>query len=282
MNWDDIFVSVEQLRTTPTENITIFDCRFQLAVGDKPAKGKAFYDESHIPGSHYLDLEHDLSASVEPTTGRHPLPSRAQFLALAERYGLTPNSKIVCYDQGSLAFAARAWFLFHYFGFPCVRLLDGGWDRWQQLQSPSQKNNPSSYQISPTPLTKPSFSAVYIPLQIIDLESALSGHYQLIDAREAHRFRGESEPIDPIAGAIPQAINAVWLDNFDSNKALRPPEWHHARWQKLTTNKPLAHYCGSGVTALVNIISALLANCGTQYFYPGGWSEYIASKYFKP
>ncbi len=268
MNWQDIFVSVEQLKVLSPADVVIFDCRFQLAVGDQPAKGKAFHDEEHITGAHYLDLEHDLSAPLSEKSSRHPLPTRAQFMDLAQRFGLTPNSKIVCYDQGNLAFAARAWFLFHHFGFHCVRILAEGWPGWQRLSS------------EPIKSIRASFSPVYVPIQVIDLESAVSGKYQLIDAREAHRYQGKSEPIDPVAGSIPDAINAVWLDNFDENKALKCAEWHQSRWQSIPSDKPKAHYCGSGVTALVNLISALLADCGKQYFYPGGWSEYLHSDQF--
>lgn len=270
MNWQDIFINAEQLSTLIPSDVMVFDCRFQLAVGDQAAKGQVFYDEGHIPGAHYLDLEQDLSAPIGNKTSRHPLPDKEQFNALAERFNLTPNSKIICYDQGSLAFAARAWFLFHHFGFHCVRILAGGWSAWQ-LQSDQATSAKSALPSA----KKVAISPVFIPVRIIDKEAAISGKYQLIDAREATRFRGESEPIDPIAGAIPQARNAVWLDCFDESRTIKPAEWHIHRWQGYSSERPLAHYCGSGVTALVNIISALLAEQGTQYFYPGGWSEYL-------
>lgn len=297
MQWQDLFITATQLNqlindstdstnTSESTRITksakpleIFDCRFSLAVGDKPAKGKAFYDESHIPGSEYLDLEQDLSGQITNISGRHPLPNKAQQNQLIDRYQLDSDTTIICYDDGKLAFAARAWFTFHLMGFHRVRLLSGGLPAWQSINNQiSNANQPSidpEYTLEKS-LTLP-LSAVTPPIQLNTLTQVLSEPTVLIDAREAVRFQGKQEPIDPVAGAIPNAINMPWLDCFNEDGQFKPVNWHRSRWQN--TNTP-CHYCGSGVTALVNLLSALLANNNQQHFYAGGWSEYIHSKHF--
>lgn len=294
MQWHELFITATQLddlnegskddliREPNNENsaprLKIFDCRFSLAVGDKPAKGKAFYDESHIPNADYLDLEQDLSGDIDDSTGRHPLLSQSQQEALIRRHQLDTDSTIICYDDGKLAFAARAWFTFHLMGFHRVRLLSGGFPAWQSMHN--QAYNSSSETLPQKPLTLPltlPLPAVKPPIRLTTLAQALSESKALIDAREAIRFEGKHEPIDPVAGAIPSAINMPWLDCFDEEGQFKPTDWHRNRWQRFNT---ACHYCGSGVTALVNILSALLASDQPQDFYSGGWSEYIRSKQY--
>ncbi len=274
MNWNDIFINSEDLSAllqNKTEALHVFDCRFELAIGDKPAKGKAFFDQDHIAGASYLDLESDLSGIVDDTSSRHPLLSDLQFRKLAERFHVTADDIIVCYDQGKLAFAARAWFTFHQFGFHRVRILEGGFPAWQQQQMKQPPNN-----------AVPQIDPVKLPLKLYSLNQCFSDARQLIDAREEVRFLGQNEPIDPVAGTIPTAINYPWVDNFDETGRFQSQEWHKNRWQQENTKgKSSVHFCGSGVTALVNVISQLLTQNENIGLYPGGWSEYIHSDHFE-
>ncbi len=274
MIWNDIFINSEDLSALmqdQPESLRVFDCRFELAIGDKPAKGKAFFDQAHIAGASYLDLESDLSGLVDDSSSRHPLISDLQFRKLAERFNVTADDIIVCYDQGKLAFAARAWFTFHQFGFHRVRILEGGFPAWQQykIKQPSAKSAPD---IVP----------VKLPLKLYALNQCFNDTEQLIDAREKARFLGQNEPIDPVAGTIPTAINYPWIDNFDETGRLKLQEWHKNRWQQENSGlKTSVHFCGSGVTALVNVISQLLSQHENIGLYPGGWSEYLHSDHFK-
>ncbi|WP_144395113.1 sulfurtransferase [Pleionea sediminis] len=272
-HWSDIFIEPAELNNLLEKKhlpLKIFDCRFELAIGDKPAKGVEFFNEGHIPDAQYLDLEKDLSALTTPTSSRHPMVTQQQFNQICEHFNLTQETPIVFYDQGKLAFAARAWFVFQLFGFNKVRILSGGWRSWKKLHSEVNRAHHKKDHFN--------FTSVKLPISVCHLDDALNSS-ALIDAREAIRFRGEHEPIDPIAGHIPGAENLPWLENFDSNENFHSIAWHKNRWQSRKNLTPV-HYCGSGVTAIVNLISGLLGTPQKQILYSGGWSEYIYSENF--
>lgn len=265
MEMSDIFIAPIQLARmleVAPDSVKVFDCRFALAQGATPAKGIEFYQAAHIAGARYLDLEQDLSATPDAISSRHPWPTISQVRQLAESLQLTPDTSIVCYDDGRYAFAGRAWLLLNQAGFTRSRILYGGFPAWQSR---------SSAPFAETSIELP-FAAAPAPVTLV---TANDLSQPLLDAREATRFRGQSEPIDPVAGTIPGAENAPWLDNFDDNGEWQPLSWHQARWQSAQQREPITHFCGSGVTAIVNIISALLGSGKPQQLYPGGWSEYL-------
>ncbi|MCO7226931.1 sulfurtransferase [Pleionea sp. CnH1-48] len=272
MQWEQLFIEAEQLRfllKQPSNDLVLLDCRFSLQDTEW---GQREHQQAHIADAHYVHLDHHLSGPITAQSGRHPLPSEEAFRQWANQLELTPDSQIVCYDQGCLAHAARAWWLLHLHGFHRVRLLNGGWNRWQQTS-----------ETAPTP--SGALTSISIDLPIYSLKQVMesqAGDINLVDAREAKRFAGEEEPIDPIAGHIPNASNSVWLDCLDESGLFRPPNWHNAHWQhKISRSGNIINYCGSGVTALVNILSQLLAGVGSVGVYAGGWSEFIKSSYFK-
>jgi thiosulfate/3-mercaptopyruvate sulfurtransferase len=251
----------------------ILDCRFAL---DDPAYGERSYEQGHIPGARFADLEKDLSGPVVPgVTGRHPLPDPQRLLTRLQQWGLDKHSDVVLYDDGPGAFAARAWWLLLWLGKrEGIYLLDGGLKAWQEAGLPVN---------DATPTNKPgSFPASVDASMTVDarwLQDHLdSAELTLLDARALPRFLGEVEPIDPIAGHIPGAICAPFTENLDSDGYFLSPEQLHQRFAKLLGDNPptaAVAYCGSGVTACHNLFALCLAGHPLARLYPASWSEWI-------
>lgn len=242
----------------------VFDCRFSLA---DPEAGHRLYATAHIPGALYADLEKDLS-SPSGAGGRHPLPDPD---ALAERFrewGVDNDSLLVCYDQNSGAVAGRFWWLARWLGHAEVAVLDGGLDAWLAAGLPTDtaEATPARGHFEPgLPLTR-----------TCTAEDLGATSLKLLDAREAARYRGESEPIDPVAGHIPGAISAPFADNLADGR-FKPPAVLRKHFEALGVNPDMdtACYCGSGVTATHDIIALMLAGFPEPRLYPGSWSEWI-------
>jgi thiosulfate/3-mercaptopyruvate sulfurtransferase len=262
----ELLISAESLAADP--DCVVFDCRFSLT---DPNAGRRDYESGHIPGARYADLERDLSAPADPSGrgGRHPLPDRAALGEWLRSWGVDDDSRIVCYDQSSGAVAGRFWWLVRWLGHADVRLLDGGFDAWlaagygTATQEPSARRGNFTVR---TPLTRLSAAD--------DLDAAGSN---LLDARDAVRFRGESEPFDRIAGHIPGAISAPLGGNLDAGR-FRTPEALEARFRELGVDpaRETVCYCGSGVTATHNILALLLAGHPEPALYAGSWSDWIS------
>jgi len=254
-------------------DLLILDCRFAL---DDPAYGERSYEQGHIPGARFADLEKDLSGPVVPgVTGRHPLPDPQRLQTRLQQWGLDKHSDVVLYDDGPGAFAARAWWLLLWLGKrEGIYLLDGGLKAWQEAGLPVNDASPTN---------KPgSFPASVDASMTVDarwLQDHLgSTALTLLDARALPRFLGEVEPIDPIAGHIPGAICAPFTENLDSDGYFLSPEQLHQRFAQLLGNNPptaAVAYCGSGVTACHNLFALCLAGHPLARLYPGSWSEWI-------
>ncbi|MDM8350737.1 sulfurtransferase [Pseudomonas sp. sp1636] len=253
--------------------LVILDCRFAL---DEPAYGQRSYSAGHIPGALFADLERDLSGPIHKgTTGRHPLPEPTRLLARLREWGLNDNSTVVLYDDGSGAFAARAWWLLAWLGKrEGVYLLDGGWQAWQQAGfAPTQAlPNPEPGGFSGQADASLLLSAAQL-LQRLD-----TPQLTLLDARALPRFRGEVEPLDPVAGHIPGARCAPFTDNLDSTGRFLPASELRQRFAAQLGTRPasgLVAYCGSGVTACHNLFALCLAGYPLAPLYAGSWSEWI-------
>jgi thiosulfate/3-mercaptopyruvate sulfurtransferase len=246
------------------KSYVIFDCRFSLLDGDA---GRLAYEAGHIPGARFADLERDLS-SARGSGGRHPLPDRAALAAKLRAWGVDRNSRIVCYDQNAGALAARLWWLVRWLGHEEVAVLDGGLDAWLAAGLPVSNE--------PAASAPGDFSAGEPLTRHCTAEECGSGTFTLVDAREAARYRGESEPIDRVAGHIPGAINAPFGDNLADGRFKSPAELA-ARFTALglTPEQNLACYCGSGVTAAHDVLALKLAGYPEPALYPGSWSEWI-------
>jgi thiosulfate/3-mercaptopyruvate sulfurtransferase len=262
--------------------VVIADCRFSLA---DPAWGRQHYDQAHIPGAYYLDLNHDLSSPAQPQGGRHPLPRIEHLAAKLAEMGIHSHAPqgstlVVAYDDSRLAFAARCWWLLHYLGHTQVAILEGGFAAWNTAGLPITSEIPAPKTGQFVPQVRP---ALVVDRTTVQARKALP-HVVLVDSREPARYRGESEPIDPVAGHIPGAVNYPWQEVTDAQGYLRPLTAQQQRWSSLTSADEVIVYCGSGVTACVNLLSMAIAQ-GAQEdgsidipakLYAGSWSDWCA------
>ena len=254
-------------------NLVLLDCRFAL---EDPSYGARSHAEGHLPGAHFADLERDLSAPVvKGVTGRHPLPDPQMLVDKLRSWGIDNDSTVVLYDDGPGAFAARAWWLLAWLGKrDGVWLLDGGLKAWKAAglalttDMPKQRAGSFSGQADGSLL-----------LSATQLQQRLgASELTLLDARALPRFRGEVEPLDPVAGHIPGAQCAVFTDNLDADGRFLPAEQLRARFDALRGTRPvesLVAYCGSGVTACHNLFALSLAGYPLAPLYAGSWSEWI-------
>ena len=269
-------ISPEQLLARQAQpNLVILDCRFAL---DDPAYGLRSYQQGHIAGAHFADLERDLSAPViKGQTGRHPLPDAAKLIAQLRTWGVNNDSDIVLYDDGPGAFAARAWWLLAWLGKrDRVWLLDGGLKAWRaaDLGLTASSAAPALGNFSGQADAQAVLSAGQLQQRLNEPQLCL------LDARALPRFRGEVEPLDPVAGHIPGAHCAVFTDNLDSNGRFLAPAQLQQRFAALLGNRPsssLVAYCGSGVTACHNLFALCLAGYPLAPLYAGSWSEWITN-----
>lgn len=255
------------------ENLLLLDCRFAL---EDPTYGRRSYLDGHIPGAHFLDLEQDLSAPViKGVTGRHPLPDPSSLVERLRSCGLHADSQVVLYDDGPGAFAARAWWLLLWLGKrDGLYLLDGGLKAWreagQELTIAPPENAPGDFAAQPDSDLLLSAEQLALRLGSPDLT--------LLDARALPRFRGEVEPLDPVAGHIPGAQCAAFTDNLGADGKFLPTRALRERFDTLRGERPLENlvaYCGSGVTACHNLFAMSLAGYPLAPLYAGSWSEWI-------
>ncbi|MDR2306239.1 MAG: sulfurtransferase [Paucimonas sp.] len=256
-----------------TPGLVVLDCRFALEDVDY---GQRSYAEGHIAGAHFADLERDLSGPVvKGRTGRHPLPEPQHLLERLREWGVDGDSQVVLYDDGPGAFAARAWWLLAWLGKrSAVFILDGGLKAWHAAHLPLS--------LDPPPHREGSFSGAPDMKLLIDAEHLAKRledpAMTLIDARGLPRFRGEVEPIDPVAGHIPGAQCAAFTDNLGADGRFLSAEQLRQRFaEKLAGRSPeqLVAYCGSGVTACHNLFALALAGYPLGRLYAGSWSEWI-------
>ncbi len=258
---------VEHLDDT---QVVIVDCRFSLADSQL---GKQQYQANHIPGAYYLDLNLDLSSPIGEHGGRHPLPNIVELANKLSGIGInSQQTLVVAYDDSRFAFAARLWWLLRYLGHDQVALLDGGFTGWKQ----------SNYPVTDVVLRAQLGNFVpqvrkHLLVNITDVKNRkdLPG-VVLVDSRERDRYLGISEPIDKIAGHIPGAVNYPWQDVTEANGDLISISEQQQRWQDIANADEILVYCGSGVTACVNLLSLELAGIDKAKLYAGSWSDWIS------
>jgi thiosulfate/3-mercaptopyruvate sulfurtransferase len=255
----------------------LLDCSFDLA---DPAAGERAWAATHLPGSRHVHLERDLSgakAAEGPRsprfTGRHPLPERAAFAALAGQLGIAPGTQVVTFDGQGGPYAARAWWLLRWLGHDAVALLDGGVAGWMSA------GGTMTHEASP-PQSQPPYPAAREPaMSTIDAPALLRtlGRVRVLDARNAERFRGESETLDPVGGHIPGATLRFFKDNLLPDGHFKPAAQLRTEFDALAC-KPdeTVHQCGSGVTACHNLLAMMHAGLEGSALYVGSWSEWCA------
>jgi thiosulfate/3-mercaptopyruvate sulfurtransferase len=249
----------------------VVDCRHNLADADA---GERAYREAHIAGARFLHMDRDLSGAKTGTNGRHPLPQVAGIVATLGRAGIDDSKQVVAYDQNNGMWASRLWWITQWLGHPAAAVLDGGLDRW------IAEGHPVSVE---APRVQP---ATFIARQAMPTASAneIVSHLDdralvVLDARAPERYRGDVEPIDPVAGHIPGAINRPFNANVDAQGIFKPARQLRAEFQTLlgdASPTAIVHQCGSGVTACHNVLAMSVAGLPGSRLYPGSWSEWIA------
>ena len=269
----------------------VFDCSFDLA---NPTAGRQQYMQAHIPGAVYADLDQHLSArhgapgkdgqvhtaqTDQPASGgRHPLPSRERFAQWLSSVGFRNDMQAVVYDRQGCNFCGRLWWMLKWAGHDAVAVLDGGLQTWTALGgATSQGTEPAHFQSN--------FALHESLRQLVSADEveqglAQAGHQTLIDARAPARYRGEVEPMDPVAGHIPGALNRPFTDNIALDGRFKPKELLRAEFEALLQDRDPAtvvHQCGSGVSALPNLIAMEIAGFAPTKLFAGSWSEWCSN-----
>jgi len=271
-----VLISASELaRRIDAENLLVVDCRHDLADLERGARE---YAHGHIPGAVYADLQRDLSDMSKTGLGRHPLPERSAFAALLGRWGWRPGLPVVAYDaaNGALA-AARLWWMLRLAGASDVAVLDGGFAAWTAAGLPVSREVP---QRAPTQVAVGfDDSAVVYTDELRKLQQ--NPQVLLVDARAAPRYRGETEPIDPVAGHVPGAANRPFSDNLGPDGRFKPAEQLRAEFAQLLGTRAatdIVHMCGSGVTACHNLLAMEHAGLRGARIYAPSWSGWISAR----
>ncbi|MDZ7643664.1 MAG: sulfurtransferase [Woeseiaceae bacterium] len=254
----------------------VVDCRFDL---EDPDRGRAEFAAGHVPGAVYAHLDHDLAGPVSAESGRHPLPDPAAFAATVAGWGISNDSQVVAYDGGPGALAARLWWMLRWLGHDRVAVLDGGYAAWEAAGEPVETafRQPAGGSFRGQPRRGATVETAEIEARLAATPAAASP-LPLVDAREPGRFAGREEPIDPVAGHVPGALNFPFAQNLSGDGRWRPGRALAADWQRLLGADPprdWAVMCGSGVTACHLALSAAVAGLPAPRLYVGSWSKWI-------
>ena len=264
-----ILIDALELKQLASDNSDLVLLDVRWALGDP--EGRAHYEEAHIPGAVYVDLETELSGPPEGGRGRHPLPEPAVLEDAARRWGVRQDSHVVAYDDVGNLSAARAWWLLRWAGLSDVQLLDGGFGAWRR----------EAYPLESGPVVPNRGDVTIVPggLPVLDADAAaaLPRSGLLLDARAGARYRGEIEPVDPRGGHIPGARSAPTTGNLRADGTFENPPALARRFRALGAGMggPIGAYCGSGITATHEIVALALAGLDAA-LYPGSWSEWVS------
>lgn len=285
-------ISVPELQALQASGapLMVFDCSFDLA---QPSAGAQQYEAAHIPGAVYAHLDTALSAlhgapgahgtvitasqaDAPASGGRHPLPSREKFAIWLSSVGFANDMQAVVYDRNGSAFCARLWWMLKWLGHDAVAVLDGGLQAWQAqggavVQGAEPAHFQSNFRLGEPLRQLASVQQVWAQLQ--------QPGQTIIDARAAPRYRGEVEPLDPVAGHIPGALNRPFTDNFTPDGHFKSAALLRAEFEALLAGRAPAsvvHHCGSGVTANPNVLAMELAGLGKTTLFAGSWSEWCS------
>ena len=259
-------------------DVRIFDVRHELSQADA---GLQAYRQSRIPGAVFLDMDHELSGQRTATNGRHPLPEREAFHDLMVRAGVGKATQVVVYDAQRGIMASRLWWMLRWLGFANVAVLDGGWQAWQAAglpvdETPLEHRVLPGAAVQPLSLRPPLSGSVGVADVMKNLESP---EFVLVDAREQARYRGVTEPLDPVAGHIPGALNRPASSNLDSAGNFKDAVSLRDEFSSFlgdTTPARVVHQCGSGISACHNLLAMEHAGLTGSRLYPGSWSEWCS------
>ncbi|QQB34810.1 sulfurtransferase [Achromobacter deleyi] len=255
-------------------DVRVFDVRHDLT---NHAAGRDAYAAGHIPGARYLDHETELAAPRTGRNGRHPLPDRGQFGALMAAHGVTPQTLVVAYDASGGMYAAHLWWMLRWLGHDRVAVLDGGWQAWQAAGLPTSTEAAAPVWAG-APVTPAAPRVGSVDVQAV-LDNIARPAFTVIDARAANRYRGEVEPMDPVAGHIPGALNRPNGQNLQADGRFKDAAQLREEFTTLLDGRDpaaIVHQCGSGITACHNLLSMEIAGLAGSRLYPGSWSEWCS------
>jgi thiosulfate/3-mercaptopyruvate sulfurtransferase len=272
--------------TASGKPIMVFDCTFDLM---KPELGQQQFDEAHIPGAIYVNLDKHLSSKNDlaaASGGRHPLPSRETFAAWLSSIGFTNAHQAVVYDRNGVNYCGRLWWMLKWVGHEAVAVLDGGLQAWQAagggVESATESAKNAS-KLKKTPISGSNYALAggFVALTAINIvaNNLNKSSQTIIDARGAPRFRGEVEPLDPVAGHIPGALNRPFGDNLGADGKFKPADVLKAEFTQLLAGRDpstVVHHCGSGVSAVPNVLAMQIAGFGATGLFAGSWSEWVS------
>ena len=273
--------------TASGKPIMVFDCTFDLM---KPELGQQQFDEAHIPGAMYVNLDKHLSSKNDlaaASGGRHPLPSRETFAAWLGSIGFTNAHQAIVYDRNGVNYCGRLWWMLKWVGHEAVAVLDGGLQAWQAAGE-SVESSQTAFKTKKSSISPTNFSLAEEICHLFAINTIVKNLNQsvnakpsqtIVDARGAPRFRGEVEPLDPVAGHIPGALNRPFTDNIGADGKFKPAEVLKAEFTKLLAGRDPAtvvHHCGSGVSAVPNVLAMQIAGLGTTGLFAGSWSEWVS------
>ena len=268
-------ISAQELaRQIDQSHVVIIDCRHDLT--DATA-GQHAYDAGHLPGAHFVHLDKQLSGPKTSANGtffgRHPLPSKDDFILQLRALGVSHTSQVVAYDAHGGMYAARLWWMLRWVGHNAVAVLDGGVPAWTELGFTLDTKPPSV-----TPGTIEIRPSLVKQMTVEDILANLSSKlHTVVDARAADRYRGENETIDPVGGHIPSAKNRFFKDNLQADGCFKPADQLRQEWSSIISDSSQAvMQCGSGVTACHNLLALEVAGLAGAALYPGSWSEWCA------
>ena len=270
-------ISVKDLQTlrASTADFVVFDCTFELA---KPNAGDEKYLEQHIAGALRADLEKHLSThddAQRANGGRHPLPKPEVFATWLRSMGVNDTTQVVVYDRNGVNYCGRMWWMLKWCGHAATAVLDGGLQAWNAAGGEVATGNST-----PNHAKAGNFSVRKALLPLVDTATVaanLKTTQTLIDARAPARFRGEVEPLDPVAGHIPGALNRLYSTNLNEQGFFKSPSELREEFALLLNGRPpntVVHHCGSGVSAIPNVLAMEIAGLGPTGLYAGSWSEW--------
>ncbi|VUZ23842.1 Putative thiosulfate sulfurtransferase SseB [uncultured Comamonas sp.] len=273
-----LLISVAQLQSLQAggQPLMVFDCSFDLA---QPGAGLLQYREAHVPGAVYAHLDESLSAAAGDAAasgGRHPLPSREAFAAWLRSVGFRSDMQAVVYDRQGVNYCGRLWWMLKWAGHEAVAVLDGGLQAWQAAGGAVESGAGPAYAPGDFALQAPLRRLVGVDAVQAQLGSAVQ---TIVDARAPARFRGEVEPLDPVAGHIPGALNRPFTDNIALDGRFKPAALLRAEFDALLAGRDPAsvvHQCGSGVSAVPNLVAMEVAGFAPTALFAGSWSQWCS------
>ncbi|MBL0027715.1 MAG: sulfurtransferase [Rhodanobacteraceae bacterium] len=272
---NEVLIGVEALRARLGDPaLRIADVRFDLA---DTGRGEAAYRAAHLPGAIYAHLDRDLSDHARSGLGRHPLPESATWSHWLASVGYAPDQAWVVYDDANASFSARLWWMLKAIGHRDVRVLDGGFAAWVAAHAPVTATVPN---FAPTAVAIRFDAAETVDFPEVEALRDDPSR-RLVDARAAPRFRGEAEPLDPVAGHVPGALNRPFADNLDPGGRFKSAAMLRAEWMSLlggVAPARVVHMCGSGVTACHNLLAMEHAGLQGSTLFAPSWSGWVSDR----